>query len=232
MTISGPIVHYPAIDSTQTIAKQTLTGIHWTTNQTAGKGRFDRLWYAEPGRSLAVSMAVPEYVGLERPYLIGMWICLALAKEFDLKVQWPNDLVLNGRKVCGVLTEIVDGVPVVGFGINVGKMNFPVEIADRASSLANEGRMVGTAIEVFERVVLMIYELAPVPFHWSEMAAEWMSLDETPGKVFKLQDGRIGAADGISEDGELIWNSGGEAELVTCADALWGLNNAANIDQE
>lgn len=224
MTISGPIVHYLSTESTQAEAKKSLAGIHWTTNQTAGRGRFDRHWYSEPGRSLAASIALPEYRGFANSYLVAMWITLALAVEFDLRVQWPNDLVLNGKKVCGVLTEIVDGIPVIGFGLNIGRMAFPPEIAQRASSFFNEGREVGTPVDVLERIVLMLSELGPVPESWSAMAEKWSAFDETKGKMFRLQDGRLGVADGISELGELIWNEHGHIEMVTCADALWGFN--------
>jgi BirA family biotin operon repressor/biotin-[acetyl-CoA-carboxylase] ligase len=224
MILSGPITHYLQTPSTQDEAKLTLTGVHWTTNQTAGKGRFDRQWYSEPGRSLAVSIALPEYKEFAKPYLIGMWFCLALAQEFDLRVQWPNDLVIDRKKVCGVLTEVIEGVPIIGFGINVGLMNFPTEIAYRASSLANEGRLIGTPVEVFERIILMLNSLGPVPSTWAEMAENWNLIDETKGKIFKLQDGRMGIAEGVSNQAELIWNDHGKFEMVTCADALWGFN--------
>lgn len=227
MTILGPIVHYMQTDSTQSEAKRTLTGVHWTTNQTAGKGRFDRQWYAEPGRSLAVSIAFPEYRDFAKPYLIGMWIILVLAEEFGLRVQWPNDLVLNRKKVCGVLTEVIDGVPIVGLGMNVGRMKFPTELAHRATSLANEGVAVGTSVEVFERVILKVNDMLPVPETWSGMSKYWMELDETPGKVFRVQDGRVGIAEGITAEGELVWNHSGTCEIVTCADALWGFNSEA-----
>lgn len=230
MTLSGPITHYLESASTQVEAKRTLLGVHWTTNQTEGKGRFDRQWYSESGRSLAVSIALPEYRTFANQYLIGMWICLGLAQEFDLRVQWPNDLVLNGKKVCGVLTEVIEGVPVIGFGINVGIMTFPDEISGRATSLANEGRLIGTPIEVFERVLLRMTELEEVPESWSQMAGKWQEYDCTPGKIFKLQDGRVGVGESISDQGELIWNAHGHIELVTCADALWGFNNVLETD--
>ncbi len=224
MILSGPITHYLQTPSTQDEAKRALTGVHWTTDQTDGKGRFDRQWYSEPGRSLAVSIALPEYKDFAKPYLIGMWICLALAQEFDLRVQWPNDLVIDRKKVCGVLTEVIEGIPFIGFGINVGLMNFPADIAYRASSLSNEGRLVGTPVEVFERVILMLDGLGPVPETWAEMAENWNLIDETKGKIFKLQDGRMGIAEGVSNQAELIWNDHGTFEMVTCADALWGFN--------
>ena len=231
MILSGPIVHYESTESTQNEAKRILSGVHWTTNQTAGKGRFNRKWYSEPGRSLAVSIAFPEYQGSAKPHLISIWICLALAEEFDLRVQWPNDLVLNHKKVCGVLTEVIEGIPIVGFGMNVGLMSFPDELKPRASSLRNEGLRVGTPVEVLERIIRKIHELEGVPSQWGGLDEKWRKFDETLGKLFRLQDGRTGIADGVSEDGELIWNDRGDYEIVTCADALWGAESLDMIRQ-
>jgi BirA family biotin operon repressor/biotin-[acetyl-CoA-carboxylase] ligase len=224
MTLSGPITYYPSLESTQIEAKKSLTGIHWTTDQTAGKGRFDRQWYSEPDKSLAVSIALPEYRNWQRPYLIGMWVSLGIAELLDLRVQWPNDLVLNRKKVCGVLTEVIEGIPVIGFGINIGEMVFPEEIRRRASSLRNEGRVAGTPIQLFEQIIQMLNNLEPMPETWDDMSGKWRQFDETKGKIFKHQDGRVGIAEGVSEDAELIWNDHGHFEKVTCADALWGFN--------
>jgi hypothetical protein len=63
-----------------------------------------------------------------------------------------------------------------------------------------------------------------MPESWDDMSVKWRQLDETKGKIFKLQDGRIGIAEGVSDDAELIWNDQGQYEKVTCADALWGFN--------
>lgn len=226
MNLSGGVTFYPEVESTQSEAKKSLSGVHWTMNQTSGKGRFDRTWYSEPSSSLAISIAFPNYRGFAKPYLIGMWICIALAEEFDLRLQWPNDLVLDRKKVCGVLTEVIDDVPIVGFGINIGPMSFPQDIAYRATSLANEGREVGSVSDVFDQILAMLNRLDEVPPTWREMAEKWRDLDETKGKIFRLQDGRIGIAEGVSDEAELVWNSDGTFEMITCADALWGINHA------
>lgn len=222
MKIGQPIVHFLTIESTQDEAKRHLKGVYWTTDQTAGRGRFDRTWYSEPGKSLAVSIALPEYKNFPKPFLISIWICLGLAEAFDLKVQWPNDLVVNKKKVCGILTEIIDGVPVVGIGMNVGKMTFPEDLALRGSSLANEDHLHITTNQAFEKLMMTIERLPAVPGVWEAIEEKWRLYDDTDGKIFRLHDGRVGIAEGISDAGELIWNGRGEYEIVTFAEALWG----------
>jgi len=224
MTLSEPIVHYPTIHSTQDEAKKTLSGVHWTTDQMAGRGRFDRKWHSESGQSLAVSLCFPDYKGFEKPYLISMWVCLGVAEEFGLRIQWPNDLVLNRKKVSGVLTEIIDGVPVIGIGINIGPMTFPDYLSLRATSFANENCLSLTPEEAFLRFCDAIRGLPPVPSSWPEMEAKWREYDETEGKVFRLHDGRVGIAQAISGEGELIVDLGGEQVVVPFAEALWGPN--------
>lgn len=224
MTLSGPVVEYPSIGSTQDEARRLLTGIHWTTDQTAGRGRFDRVWHAEPGQSVAVSLALPAYQGFEKPYLIGMWVGLAVAEEFDLGIQWPNDLVLNGKKVSGLLTEIVDGVPIVGIGINVGRIEFPPALSERATSFANEDHLHLSANAVFDRLVDCLRRADEVPSEWSEISLKWQQFDRTKGKVFRLQDGPVGMAKGVSSEGELLLDVGGEVRTVPVAEALWGAN--------
>ncbi len=224
MTLSGPVTEYPAIGSTQDEARRLLTGIHWTTDQTAGRGRFDRVWHAEPGQSLAASIALPFYHGFLKPYLIGMWVGLAVAEEFNLGIQWPNDLVLNGKKVSGLLTEIVDGVPIVGIGINVGRIEFPPSLAERATSLANEGHELLSAQDAFSRLLHRLEEVGEVPGEWGAIEPKWRLYDRTAGKVFRLQDGPIGIAKGVSSEGELLLDVGGTIRTVPVAEALWGAN--------
>ncbi|MBS1728695.1 MAG: biotin--[acetyl-CoA-carboxylase] ligase [Armatimonadetes bacterium] len=224
MTLSGPVVYLPSVHSTQDEIKKTLTGLVWTTDQTAGRGRFDRKWHSEAGKGLAVSIAFPEYRGFARPYLISMWICLGLAEEFGLRIQWPNDLVLNRKKVSGVLTEVVDEVPVVGIGINVGPMTFPEELSLRATSFANEGHLLASIDEVFSRFLSVLERLPAVPSTWAGVEPTWQRFDDTEGKVFRLHDGRVGIARGISSEGELIWSGDGGEQRVPFAEALWGVS--------
>ncbi|HLO99351.1 MAG TPA: biotin--[acetyl-CoA-carboxylase] ligase [Fimbriimonas sp.] len=222
MNITGPTIHYVTTTSTQAEAKAVLDGVHWTTNQTEGRGRFDRVWYSEPGNSLAVSICFPSLKGHPKPFLIGMSIALKLAETFDLKLQWPNDLLVGKHKVAGILTEVVNGVPIVGIGLNVGPMRFPEEIAHRATSLANAGRDVQDPARVCDAIIEAINSISAIPENWSELKSRWMERDMTEGKLFRTQDDQVGIAIGISDEGELLWNSRGEFRIVSAADALWG----------
>lgn len=100
-----------------------------TTDQTAGRGRHTRSWTTPPGVSLAVSMLIRPTVPPARwswlPLATGLAIGDAIAATTGLQVElkWPNDLLIDGRKVCGILAEqvMVDGdlCVVIGCGINV-----------------------------------------------------------------------------------------------------------------
>lgn len=226
MNITGPTIHYVSTDSTQNEAKALLEGVHWTTNQINGRGRFDRSWYSEPGNSLAVSICFPALKGHPKPFLIGMTIALTMAETFDLNLQWPNDLLLGKHKVGGLLTEIVHGVPIVGIGLNVGPMKFPADIEQRATSLTNSGRATEDPTLVCAAVVAAIESIPSIPLSWTEIKSRWMKRDMTEGKLFKTQDEQVGIAIGISDEGELLWNARGEFRIVSAADALWGPETA------
>jgi BirA family transcriptional regulator, biotin operon repressor / biotin---[acetyl-CoA-carboxylase] ligase len=117
-------------------------------HQTSGRGRLGRTWTDEPGSGLLVSVVL--YPTASRfpmgliPLAAGLaaWDTLRESTHpHALQVKWPNDVLLEGRKVCGILVESsvgASGSPirlVVGFGLNVNQGTFPDEIADNATSL-------------------------------------------------------------------------------------------------
>lgn len=95
-------------------------------HQTAGRGRLDRGWTAPPGTSLAVSVLLrpPPGVPAARwtwlPLLAGLAVTDALAEAAAVpaRLKWPNDVLIDGGKVCGILAERVDDAVVIGMGIN------------------------------------------------------------------------------------------------------------------
>lgn len=124
-----------------------------TDDQTAGRGRLDRSWSAPAGSALAVSVAVP-LAGLERaagwiPLAAGLALRDALAPLLPgrvVGVKWPNDVLVAptgdpdapGRKVCGVLAELVDATVVLGTGINTTMTAAQLPVPT-ATSIAVEG---------------------------------------------------------------------------------------------
>jgi BirA family transcriptional regulator, biotin operon repressor / biotin---[acetyl-CoA-carboxylase] ligase len=214
------------VDSTQRLATELLrsgadVGVVLALHQTAGRGRFGRAWHSTPRESLTFSLIFREYRDHPRPYLIGMSAALAAAGTGHCQVRWPNDLAVGERKIGGILTEMIDGVPIVGIGLNLNQTSFPPELSDVAVSLAMEH---GARYDP-ERVATEIVErmrLLPEPDQWSDLAPIWHLFDRTPGKRYRNSAGEEGVALGVGSDGQLILSVDGESTSVPAAEAIFG----------
>lgn len=97
-----------------------------TDEQTAGRGRLDRVWTAPAGASLAVSVLLrrlPAHHAARGwiPLIAGAAMAEAVAAQLPLRsvaVKWPNDVLVDDRKICGILAEAADGTVIVGAGVN------------------------------------------------------------------------------------------------------------------
>jgi BirA family biotin operon repressor/biotin-[acetyl-CoA-carboxylase] ligase len=109
--------------------------------QTAGQGRHGHVWHSEAGSGIYVSVVLRPKVGPEAlPVLtmaLGLATAEAIARTTDLAcdLRWPNDVMLDGRKVAGILVQFLDGAAVAGIGVNVNHAAFPPELAGDATSL-------------------------------------------------------------------------------------------------
>lgn len=95
-------------------------------HQTAGRGRFGRVWRSRRGAALLLSVAFHPPTELRRPSVLTAWAAVAVAEAverltaLDPVIKWPNDLLVNGRKICGILIE--QGVAtIVGIGLNLNQ---------------------------------------------------------------------------------------------------------------
>ena len=112
--------------------------------QTAGRGRLDHEWHAARGENLTFSVvldaadASPAEVAT-LPLVVGLAVVRAvealLGKTSEVAVKWPNDVLVGGRKICGILCERNGDAVVAGVGLNVNQTDFPADIAARATSL-------------------------------------------------------------------------------------------------
>jgi len=138
--------------STNTLLKQmALSGapagsLCLCETQTAGKGRLGRSWHSPAGQGLWLSVLLRPRIQPEQAPLVTLCAALAMAQAvneatgLDARIKWPNDLVLYGKKLCGILLEIgfrADGIDyiIVGTGLNVGKSAYPAELAHQATSI-------------------------------------------------------------------------------------------------
>lgn len=141
-------------------------GVVATDRQTAGRGRLGRTWVTPPGASLAVSVLLRPDVPAERLGWIPLIAGLAVARAADtllddvaVSVKWPNDVLIAGRKLSGVLSELTaDGSVVVGAGINTAATADELP-GESATSLAVEG---GTATAPDDVLSAYLAELVPL----------------------------------------------------------------------
>ena len=146
---------YASIDSTNEACKRAAAegaSEGWLAaagEQTAGKGRRGRTWISPKGGAVYFSFLLKPRCPAENAYALTLVMGLSAAQAvnrltpLEAGIKWPNDIVIGGRKVCGILTEASvteRGLEyaVIGTGINVNNTSFAPEIADRATSLGME----------------------------------------------------------------------------------------------
>ena len=146
------VIYLPEVDSTNLWAKHNLDkfgpiGAVYTTHQTAGRGRLGRSWLDAPHKGLYYTAVIRTDLvqPATLPLFASLAVCDALRERYriDCQIKWPNDLLLNGKKIVGILCEVgPDGHSiVVGIGINLAQ---PQEYFDAAglphgTSLALQG---------------------------------------------------------------------------------------------
>lgn len=145
---------YDTIDSTNNEAKRRSTtdrGVHLyaSMHQSAGRGRRGHSFYSPKGTGLYMTLSLPIGERLSSVQKItcaaGVAVCEAIAALSDLhpQIKWVNDILVGGKKVAGILTELIsdsDNRPsavIVGIGLNLHTADFPAEFAERAGNLGD-----------------------------------------------------------------------------------------------
>ena len=165
--LGGSVLHFPEIDSTQTLALEAAragqaAGAWVADAQTAGRGRGGHTWHSAPGDGLYVSALFTPRLPASTSSLslvagLAAWDAIREVAGLTVDIRWPNDLVTRpgvhprARKLGGILVESVvapaerEDQParlryaVIGIGLNIGHAAFPPELAELATSLRLEG---------------------------------------------------------------------------------------------
>lgn len=164
------IFYYEQIDSTNTQASRlAFEGVEHGSVvvadcQTAGKGRRGRSWESPKGENIYMSFLLRPGFQAEKAPMLTLVMAYSVVKAIqkhgftDARIKWPNDIVLSGKKVCGILTEMslkdtqIDHV-VVGVGVNVNNRSFPAELRGKATSLFAEGGKVVDRKQLYEDII-------------------------------------------------------------------------------
>ena len=221
--IGHRILYFPSVNSTMDVARQeaergALEGtVVVADEQTAGRGRFGRHWVSGSGQNLLFSIVLyPEQTALAGLNIIApVAVLTAIQRTTALSptLKWPNDVLIAGKKVSGILIEtaVRDGgvrYAVLGFGINV---NFDPsqtpEIAGLGTSLSMElGKQVSREglLEAILEELSTLYERLKA---WTAVRHKWEASLETLGSHVRVQWGdRVeeGIAEAVDPDGNLL----------------------------
>jgi BirA family biotin operon repressor/biotin-[acetyl-CoA-carboxylase] ligase len=206
--LGTPRLHLRAIDSTNDRARALAGsgaphGMLVTAGaQTAGRGRQGRRWEAPPGRALLMSLVLRDW-----PRLLPLAAAVAVADVAgaggaDISIKWPNDVLLRGGKLAGILVEArpQEGWAVLGIGMNVAVRpgDLPEELRDRAASLELEPSALETTLAALLAALGERLALEP-----AALLAAFRERDALLGREVRWQRGE-GTAAGIDEDGCLL----------------------------
>lgn len=145
------IEYYDILDSTNEYAKDNSSSdgsLLICDHQTKGRGRYNRVWQAEKGNDLTFTLVKCFKVSMDEIVIINFYVTYILfrtLKQFlkenvNISLKWPNDILINSKKVSGILIEVkdinkADKKFIIGIGINVNQQKFPEEISQKATSL-------------------------------------------------------------------------------------------------
>ena len=240
--IGHKIVHYFRADSTNSAALQldAQDGPHGTVviaeEQTAGRGRLGRNWYSEKSSGIYASIILrPPLSPVAAPILtllagVAAHRAVRSTTGLGVDIRWPNDLLVNGKKVCGILTEMKAELDrlhmvVLGIGINVNHRAMPEELKAIATSLALEGGRSYSRLQILaellrdvERYYHMLLEEGN-----AAIVREWSAASSyAEGKRVRVKAGEreySGTTTGLEPSGALkILRDDGQPELLVAGE--------------
>lgn len=145
------ILNFDTLSSTNLYLKnnyQTLDNytVVNTEIQTNGRGRENRIWNSLPNDDLTFSILLKPNIDSNKisliPLVMGASLCITLRKYINCQIKWPNDILINGKKIAGILVEAVSSnkidAVIVGVGININSLQFPSDLIMKATSLKLE----------------------------------------------------------------------------------------------
>ncbi len=236
--LTGELCCFEQIDSTNEEAKRQAEkgapdgSLYVANHQTHGKGRRGRVWDSPAGKDIFFTLLFRPEIPLDRVSMLTLVTAEAIAAaveelaEVSCQIKWPNDILLNGKKICGILTEMnmeIDRVAyvVIGAGINVNRTEFEEEISDMATSIRKEtgkkverNLLLAKIIEAFFRNYHMFLQALDMTPFLEDYNRRLVNVGREV-KIIRKQEEKICRALGINQRGELlVQNARGETEQI------------------
>ena len=201
-------------------------------SQTAGRGRRGRSWESRVGEGIFMTLLLKPDIAPGNASMLTLVMALAVragirqVTGIDTQIKWPNDIVMNGKKVCGILTEMsaqLDYINhvVIGIGINVQNESFPKEIEQVATSIlmetgqhVNRAELIEAVLEQFERYYEIFLETEDLSGLVKEYNAHLINMQKQV-RVLDPKEPYEAKAMGITPHGELIVDTWEGRKLVS-----------------
>ena len=232
------IYYYDVTDSTNIRAKELAEEGHpggtlvVADRQEAGRGRRGRSWDSPPGTGIFMTLLLKPEMNPNHASMLTLVAAMAVARAIskcantEALIKWPNDIVIGGKKICGILTEMsaqfdfINHI-VIGIGINVHNEHFPEEIAETAGSIflqtgkrIRRAELIEQILEQFEHYYAIFMETEDL----SGLVKEYNSILVNMNKSVRVLDPKEpfeGKAMGITKKGELIVDTWESRKMVS-----------------
>ncbi len=232
------IYYYDVTDSTNIRAKELAEEGHPSgtlvvaDRQEAGRGRRGRSWDSPPGTGIFMTLLLKPEMNPNHASMLTLVAAMAVARAIskcagtEALIKWPNDIVIGGKKICGILTEMsaqfdfINHI-VIGIGINVHNEHFPEEIAETAGSIflqtgkrIRRAELIEQILEQFEHYYAIFMETEDL----SGLVREYNSILVNMNKSVRVLDPKEpfeGKAMGITKKGELIVDTWESRKMVS-----------------
>lgn len=201
-----------------------------TDDQRAGRGRLDRTWSTPAGGGLAISVLVRD-AGALGPALT--WLPLAAGTavrtaveqqlaDIDVALKWPNDVLVAGKKICGVLVQGSGMSAIVGIGINTAMTEFPVETATSFAACGVECDIDALLASIIAGLQAFVSELrAERTDNVREAVSRSLgTLGASVRAILPSGEELVGIATGLSPEGALVLDTADGERVLTAADIV------------
>ncbi len=202
------LVRYAQVDSTQRVAHGLPVGtVVIADSQTAGHGRYGREWVSPPGGLYASIVLAPDPL---LPLRAGVAVAAAISEYgIEVRLKWPNDVTVDGKKIAGILIEGADKVMVLGIGVNLDPVPYP-----GATSVRAAGGTVPRAEELLFRILATLF----APVDTDSILRRYRALCDTVGRYVSVAVGPEvirGRAVGIDREGKLMLETDAGVRLIS-----------------
>ncbi|MGA2106711.1 MAG: biotin--[acetyl-CoA-carboxylase] ligase [Syntrophorhabdales bacterium] len=241
--IGRELIYRDSVDSTNALAfRAALEGCKEGTcvaaeSQAAGRGRLERQWHSPHGKNLYVSVVLRPQVSPARIYPLSFISSLAAfdtlkAAGVEPRLKWPNDVLVNGRKICGTLIELsveADTVrfAIIGIGLNINmeRIDMDATLREKATSLLMETK------NFFERPLICGILLGSLEKYYEtarqkgmeELCRLWEERAAVKGTYMEIRQMNTvyrGISEGIDRDGAMLLNENGVVTRVIAGDVV------------